>query len=317
MSPRARVFAITAAAAVLVVGATTGITLWQTRDETTTKPRSAAGKPQPGIPPLLFDFGVRNDQESADLARGARLLKKGERALALQAFERYDSVQAKLGEAFARWPDGSLDAVRDLAGQNPDDPVAQLHLGIAQYWSGRNADAVKTFEEVDRRFPDSPSAVDAENILYSNRFVPNLPLMIAPIALPEAPTLRAQLEAARGDPLVYGFMLWRLDRRLSARHQLDLAAHRAPNDPLVLTLDAVAHFAKPDPTPAFARLGPLSGRFPRAAVVHLHLGLLLLWTKELEKARRQFRATVDAEPNSAYARQAKRLLSALPKDGTK
>src|SRR5436305_15275680 len=151
MSPRARVNAVVAAAAVLVVGAVVGVTVLQTRGSQTTEP-GAVAKPRAGIPLLLFDYGTRNDAETRDLARGAALLKQGKRVQAAALFTRYHSVQAQLGAAFARWPD--LDAVERIAARNPGSPVAQLHLGLAFLWAGRNADAAKTLEQVDSRFAD-------------------------------------------------------------------------------------------------------------------------------------------------------------------
>jgi tetratricopeptide (TPR) repeat protein len=316
MSARTRVFAVVGLAAAAVVAAVVGVTLLQTRGESTTAP-GAVTKPRAGVPPLLFDFGVRDDAEARALARGAQLLKQGRRAQAEAVFAGDRSLQGRIGAAFARWPDGSLDAVKRLVASNPRSPVAQLHLGLALYWSGRSADAVKAFQQVDSRFPDSPSAVDAEDILYANRFVPGLPYMIGNVDLPRAPSVAAQLEAAKASPLEYGVMLWRLDRRISARHALDAAAAAAPDDPLVRTFDAVSHFTKKDPTPAFARLGPLAGRFPHAAVVRLHLGLLLLWQKEVRKASAQLRLAAAEEPNSLYASEAEKLLSALVPNGTK
>jgi Flp pilus assembly protein TadD len=322
MGPRARVYAVVAAAAVVVVGAVVGVTLLQTRGSHTTAP-GAVTKPRAGIPPLLFDFGLRSDAQSRDLARGAALLKDGKRAPAEALFGRYHSLQAQLGEAFARWPD--LDAVQQLAAQHPESAVAQLHLGLAQFWAGRDGDAARTLQDVDRRFPDSPSAVAAEDILYATRFIPGLPYIIVPASIPAASTLAGQVArakvlsrtaGARGK-LVYGVMLWRLNRRVSARRQLDAAAKLAPNDPEILTADAVSHFTKRNPTAAFGRLGPLTGRFPRAAVVRFHLGLLLVWSKQVERGAAQLRLAARQEPKSVYAEQAKKLLSALVPNGTK
>jgi Flp pilus assembly protein TadD len=162
-------------------------------------------------------------------------------------------------------------------------------------------------------------------VLFAGRYVPGLPYIALPVGLPHAPTLarqlaRAELLSRRGGAqgkLVYGLMLWRLDRRVSARRQLDAAAQLAPNDPAILTAAAVSRFTKRNPAAAFARLGPLSGRFPHAAVVRLHLGLLLIWTKQVEKGARQLRLAVDEQPRSVYAEEAKRLLSALVPNGTK
>ena len=325
MSDRTRVFSIVAAAAVVVVAAVVGATLWQTRGETTTA-SAATAKPRTGIPPLLFDFGLRDDAEARDLARGAQLLKQGKRAQAEALFARHHDVQAQLGTAFAHWPDGSLDTVKSIVAAHPDDAVAQLHYALALYWSGRNADAAKTFQLVDRRFPDTPSAVDAEDILYGATMpIPGLPYIIVPVSPPKAATFAEQVaiaaRAARKPSaeakLLYGIMLWRLDRRLSARSELDAAAKLAPDDAATLTAAAVSHFTKRQPAAAFARLGPLSGRFPKAAVVRLHLGILLLWTKQLGKAKTQLELAVSDQPRSGYATEAKKLLSALVPNGTK
>jgi len=316
MTPRARVLAVVAAAAAVVVAVVVGGTWLQSRGERTTAPGSVA-HPRSGTPPLLFDFGTRNDAETRELSAGAALLRRGKKAQAAAIFGRYHSLQAQLGSAFATWPNGSLDSVKQIVAANPHSPVAQLHLALALYWSGRNADAVKAFQQVDSRFPDSASAVSAEDLLYANRFVPGLPYMIAPLSLPEAPTLAAQLEKAKASPLVYGVMLWRLDRRISARHALDRAAAQAPQDPVAQTLDAVSYFTKKNPRAAFARLGPLTGRFPKSAVVRFHLGLLLIWEKEVRKGVKQLRLAAADEPGSVYATQAKKLVSALVPNGTK
>src|SRR4051812_1947514 len=322
MGPRARVNAVVAAAAVLAVGAVVGVTLLQTRGSETTA-AGAVSKPRAGIPLLLFDFGLRNDAEVRDLARGAQLLKQGKRAPAEALFARHHSLQAQIGAAFARWPD--LDTVKELAAAHPDSPIAQLHLGIALLWAGRNADAVRALEDVDTRFPDAPSAVDAEDVLYAGRDVPGLPFIVVPARLPAAPTLAQQVAiAARAATkpnaqarLVYGVMLWRLHRRVSARRELEAAATLAPPDPAILTAAAVSPFTKRNPVAAFGRLGPLTGRFPGAAVVRLHLGLLLVWTRKVEKGAAQLRLAVRQEPKSVYAEQAKKLLSALVTNGTK
>jgi hypothetical protein len=64
-------------------------------------------------------------------------------------------------------------------------------------------------------------------------------------------------------------------------------------------------------------LGPLTGTYPKAAVVRLHLGELLLWTKQVKKGEQQLRAAVAVQPGSVYAASAEKILEALRKDGTK
>ena len=317
MSPRARVFAAVGVAAVAVAGATVGIAWFQARG-----PSANAVHPRSGVPPLFFDFGVRSDTEARALARGAQLLKAGKRTQAAAVFGRYHSLQAQIGQTFAKWPD--LAAVESLAAHHESSPVMRLHLGLALLWAGRSNDALTTLQEVGTQFPDSQSAVDAEDVLYA-RDIPGLPYIIVPATIPTASTLAQQVElaarAASGADaqakLAYGLILWRLDRRVSAGREFAAAARLAPNDPDVLTALGVSRFTKADPTPAFASLGPLTGRFPKAAVVRFHLGLLLLWTRQVKKGTTQLRMVARSQPDSLYGKEAQKLLSALVPNGTK
>lgn len=317
VAPRTRVYATVLAVAALVVGGVVSVTWLQSRGQTT----SSALKQGKGIPPLLFDYGLRADAETRDLARGAALLKAGKRTQAEAVFARYHDVQAQLGAAFAKWPD--VDAVEKIAAQNPHSAVAQLHLGLALAYAGRDTDAVNALKRVETEFPDSPSSVDAENLLYS-RDIPGLPYLIVPVGTPTAPTLEEQVAiAARAAQaggaqakLRYGVMLWRLQRRVSAHRWLDAAAKLAPS-PETLTAAAVSAFTKRNPVAAFGRLGPLTGRYPKAPVVRFHLGILLLWTRQLGKARTQLQTVVASQPDSLYGKEAEKLLSALGPNGTK
>jgi predicted Zn-dependent protease len=325
MTPRARVLAIVAAAAAIAVAGTVGITWLQTRGETTTEPGSVA-TPRAGNPPVTFDFGVRDDLEAKALLQAQGMLdaKQPDTSGALAIFDRYHSVEAQIGAAFARWPDGGLDTLKQLVASHPKSAPAQLHLGWALLWSGRNADAARQFQRVDSAFPDTPEAVTAENILYS-KMAPNLPLIVTGLELPSASTAAAQLRdlarsAAAGDAdakLRYGFALWSLRRRVSAERQFSAAARLAPRDPLAQSLAAVGRFTKRSPVAAFSRLGPLTGTFPRASAVRFHLGVLLLWTGSVAKGKKQLALAVRYEPGSPWAKAARALLSALPKDGTK
>src|SRR2546421_6847511 len=175
MSARARVLAIVAVAAAAAVAGTVGVTLLQTRGESTERP-GAVTKPRAGIPPLFLDFGVRDDPEARALRRAATLLNDGERRRAAARFARYRSLPAQIGAAFARWPDGGLDELKRLVASHPDSPLAQLHLGFAYLWAGRVGDAGDTLDRVAARYPDAPEAVEAEDFLYP-RVAPNLPLI--------------------------------------------------------------------------------------------------------------------------------------------
>jgi tetratricopeptide (TPR) repeat protein len=323
MTPRARVAAIVAVAACVTAGAVVGVTLLQTRGASTTAPGSVT-KPRAGIPPLFLDFGVRDDAEARDLSRAADLLAKKRVAPARAIFSRYHSLPAQIGTAFATWPDGGLDTLKRLAGQNPQSALAAFNLGWAYYWSGRIGDAVSTWRRVTTKYPDSPESVQAENLLYP-KFAKDLPFLVLPVTLPSAPTRAAQLhelevDARRPDEaakLRYGLALWQLWRRVSAERQFAAAARLAPRDPAARAAAAVARFTKRAPVRAFARLGPLTGVFPRSAAVRFHLGVLLVWTGEAKKGLAQLRLAVADEPNSLYGREARKLLSALVTHGTK
>lgn len=321
MSPRTRVLAVVAAAAAAAAAGTVGVTLLQTRDESTTATASVS-KPRTGRPPLWFEFGVRRDREARELTRAAALLNKGKRRPAEAIFSRYDSLQAELGDAFARWPETGLDDVKRIVAAHPG-PVAQFHLGWAYLWAGRTGDAVATWQRVASQYPDSPEAVEVENVLYKNSAAPGLPFIVTPLSLPplSAASLRALgRDARRPDArakLRYGVALWQLWRRVSAERQFAAAAKLAPHDPTARTLAAVGAFTKRAPVRAFGRLGPLTGEFPKAAVVRFHLGVLLIWTKKVEEGLAQLRLAVVDDPHSVYAKEAKALVSALPKHGTK
>ena len=324
MAPRTRVLAIVGAAAVLAVAGTVTVTWLQARGGTTHAAAAVVSKPRSGRPPLTFDFGVRNDAEVRALAQAAALYRAGKVRAARAIFDRHHSVDAQLGSAFARWPDGSLEAVERIVAAHRHSPAARLQLAWALLWAGRNADAVKQFRIVDTQYPDAPESVTAENVLYPGMAI-DLPPLILGLGLPRAPTAADQLRelmaaAKRRDvdaKLRYGLALWTLHRRVSAERAFTEAAALAPGNAVAQTAAAVGLFTKRNPVRAFARLGPLSGRFPDAAVVHLHLGTLLLWTGSVGKAPAQLRLAVREAPGSPFAAAAGQLLQLLQKDGTK
>jgi predicted Zn-dependent protease len=284
-------------------------------------------KPRAGAPPLWLDFGLRTDPATQALHRAQRLYTQKHRAQAEAIFSHYRSLDAQVGAAFARWPDGSLDSMKRLVASHPRSSLAALHLGWALYWSGRDADAVAAWRRAEQLEPDSPAAVDAQTALHPEMF-PGLPYILTAVPvppavakLPPADELRALARrAGRPDAnakLVYGIALWNLRRPVSAARQFRAAAALAPDDPMAQTAAAVGAFSKDQPVRAFGRLGPLTGRFPQAAVVRFHLGVLLLWTRKLQKAEEQLRLAVSAGPSSVFAMQAKRLIALLPHGGTR
>ena len=315
-SPRTRVLAIVAAVAAVAAGLTVGVTVL-----TATHPGEAAPKARPGTPPLVLDLGVRIDGEARALRRAARLYASGRRRQAAQVFEAYDSLQARVGLAFARWPDDSLRRVEQLASEASGSAFAQLHLGFAFFWTGHGAQAVAAWRRAVRAQPDSASAVEADTLLHPN-FARGLPAFVPTFGPPPGLSrlspprqLRALASAARRRDahakILYGVALQHLGRPLSAERQYTAAAELAPNDPQAQTAAAVGSFTKAAPVTAFSRLGPLTRRFPHAATVRFHLGLLLLWTGRLEAARIELRKAVADDPNGPLGREARLLLARL------
>ena len=325
-SQNRRVVVIVALAALVAAAGVVGATLLQTRGESTTVP-GAVTKPQPGDPPLKLDFGLESSAEARALTRAQALYNGNHVAQAAAIFARYHSLEAQIGSAYAAWSKDGFATMKSLAAAHPASTVVLLHLGIADYWAGHNADAVAAWEKTAKVGADSPYGVAAEDLLHptlnGHRQIPGLPYLVldfgAPPAirrLPGAQQLAALARAAAKPDarakLLYGSALWSLERPLSAERQFDAAARLAPHDPVARTAAAVGLFTKANPVQAFSHLGPLTGVFPRAAVVRFHLGLLLLWSGERQKAVSQLRLAAADGPHSPYAEDARRLLSRLP-----
>ena len=323
MSPRTRIFVIAGAVAAVAAGATVALAVITSSDEEA-QPRRET--PLAGAPPLVLDLGVRVDPEARALRRAERLLDKKKRAAAGRIFRRYDSPEGQVGAAIATWNDSSLHTIERLAEERPRDSLVLLHLGYANLWAGKSEEAADAWGRASRAEPDSASAQRADDALHPD-FPPGQPLFVPSFSAPRGldrlapPAQLARLERdARGDnvraKLLYGLALQRLGHRLSARRQYDAAARLAPRDPDAQVAAAVGRFDKGRPAVAFSRLGPLTRRFPHAATVRFHLGVMLLWLAKSQpgsvaEGKRQLRLAQAEEPGSRPAREAKRLLDGL------
>ena len=275
-----------------------------------------------GVPPFVVDLGVRTDPEAAALRQAARAYSRGERRRAAWILARRMSLQARVGAALATWPVGSRARLEQLAQANPNSGAVLFHLGLARYWEGDREGAVDIWRTTRTRDPDSAYGIRATDLLF-RRFPPGLPSFIPSFRadrsvtrLPPAAQLAALERNARSRDvrakLLYGLALQRLERPISARRQYSAAALLAPRNPEALVADAVGRFDKAHPERAFSKLGPLTRRFPRAATVRFHLGVLLLWLGELAEARQQLNAVArDSRTRSVLAREANRLLTRL------
>jgi tetratricopeptide (TPR) repeat protein len=274
-----------------------------------------------GAPPLVLDLGVRTDREARDLRRAGALYAHGRRKDAARIFERSRSLQGRIGLALARWPRGTQGRLEQLSALEPRSAAVRLHLGLAYFWAGREAEAAGEWRAAARVGPDTVFAVRAGDLLHPGQ-APGLPTFVPGFPSPAAldrlePPEQLELlrrNAERPDPrakILYGVALQRLGRPVSAERVFAEAARLAPRDPEAQTAAAVGRYRKDAPERAFGRLGPLTRRFPHAATVRFHLGLCLLWLGSVPEARRQLlRARAEA-PDSALAREANDLLKRL------
>lgn len=323
MSPRARVIVFAAIAAALVVGGTVALAVVTASHKGGPE---QVQQPLTGKPPLVLDLGVRVDPEARALRRAERLYSQKRHAAAGRIFTRYDSPAAQIGAAFASWPGTSLEKLELLARDRRRDSLVLLHLGFANLWAGRREEATSAFQQASQAQPDSPSAQRADDALHPN-FPPGQPFFVPSFSPPaslgalSSPDQLAALMAAARRPdarakILYGLALQRLGHRLSARREYDAAVRLAPKDPEALVAAAVSRFDKSKPADAFSRLGPLTQRFPKAATVRFHLGLMLLWLARsqpgsVEEGKRQLRLARKQDPGSPLAREAQKLLTRL------
>jgi tetratricopeptide (TPR) repeat protein len=319
VSPRARTSIIVATIALLAAAAVAAAAVLSAEEIETDPAAESQPKPRPGSPPLELSFGIRDDNEARELRRAVQLYDEGRRAQAGRIFSRFDSLEAKLGAAFAAWP-RTEDRVEQLGALYPRSALVQLHVGLARLWAGAG-DAGGAWREARDVEPDTPYAVWADDLIHPE-LAPGLPLFTPSFRYRidgESPA--AQLNKLRASRtarglLVYGIALQRLGRPLSARRAFAGALRLAPNDVDALVADAVGRYEKSDPAGAFSRLGPLTRRFPGSASVRFHLGVLLLWQGDLREAKRQLQLAQAAEPGSRIAREAGRYRQELEKAGT-
>ena len=319
MSARARTTLLVAALAFAAAVAVGAAAVWTAEEVESRATASEQPTPRQGFPPLELSFGIRADAEADELRRATSLYEAGRRAEAARIFARHDSLEAKLGAAFSAWP-GSLARIEQLGALYPRSALVQLHLGLARFWAGTSG-ALTAWREARDVEPDTPYAVRADDLLHPE-FAPGLPGFIVSFEYElEGETPAEQLEALAADRtlrgrLLHGIALQGLGRPVSARRAFAEALELAPDDVDALVADAVGRYDKGNPSAAFSRLGPLTRRFPKAATVRFHLGLLLLWQKDVEEARRQLELARAAEPGSKIAGEATRFLDAVRKAGT-
>lgn len=319
MSSRSRTVVLVALIALLAAITVAGAAVLSAEERDSGVTTAVQPQPREGLPPLVLSLGVRDDAEAGELRRALRLYEEGRRVEARRSFARFDSLEAKLGAAFATWP-ASADRIEQLGALFPRSALVQLHVGLARFWAGTGG-ALNAWREARDVEPDTPYAVRAEDLINPELapglpvFVPSFPYRVA------GGTPREQLAVLSGDKtargrLLYGVALQRVGRPVSARRAFAEALRLDPDGVDALVADAVGRYEKSNLVAAFSRLGPLTRRFPQAATVRFHLGVLLLWQRDVKEAKRQLRLAQKSEPGSRIAREAGRYLAELAQVGT-
>jgi tetratricopeptide (TPR) repeat protein len=321
VSARARIRLIVGALALVAAAVVVGVALNGRGD----------GSPARKPPVLELSLLLGDDAEAQALRAAERAYDGGDAAAARTQFSsvlREDpaSLEAAVGAAVAAWPDATLERLRELEAAHPESALVHLHVGLSLYADGQVEEAKAEWTQAAEVEPDSPSAVRAADLLHPE-MAPGLPSFFTdlepPAGLselsPQEQLAKLRRGAERGDAdewLLYGTALQRVGRPLSARAAFDRALELAPKRLDAQVAAAVGRFDKANPSAAFSRLGPLARDHPDSAVVRFHLGVLLLWIRDIQDARNQLERAAATLPESLYSREAKSLLSRLEGIGT-
>ena len=321
MSPRTRIRLIVGGFALVAAAVVAGVAL------------IGRGDGSPGEKPPVLELSVLlgDDSEAQALRAAERSYDSGRTDDVRAQFaallrDHPESLEAAVGAAVSAWPDGTLERLRELEASHPDSALVHLHLGLALYAEGQQDEAAAEWREAVEVEPDSQSAVRAGDVLHPD-MAPGLPSFFTTLEPPPGLTGKSPQEqldgfeaAARGGGadqwILYGAALQRVGKPISARAAFDRALELAPDRLDAKVAAAVGRFDKDDPSAAFSRLGPLARDNPDSALVRFHLGVLLLWIRDVQDARAQLEKAAATMPVSLYSREAKSLLSRLEGIGT-
>jgi tetratricopeptide (TPR) repeat protein len=321
VSPRTRIRLIVGGFALVAAAVVAGVAL------------IGRGDGSPGEKPPVLELSVLlgDDSEAQALRAAERSYDSGRTDDARAQFaallrDHPESLEAAVGAAVSAWPDGTLERLRELEASHPDSALVHLHLGLALYAEGQQDEAAAEWRQAVEVEPDSQSAVRAGDVLHPD-MAPGLPSFFTTLEPPPVLTGKSPQEqldgfeaAARGGGadqwILYGAALQRVGKPISARAAFDRALEIAPDRLDAKVAAAVGRFDKDDPSAAFSRLGPLARDNPDSALVRFHLGVLLLWIRDIQDARAQLEKAAATMPVSLYSREAKSLLSRLEGIGT-
>jgi predicted Zn-dependent protease len=208
---------------------------------------------------------------------------------------------ADVRAAFARGPKTAAQGLESLAQEAPNDPVVQFNYGTALFCAGYLADADSAYRAAKTAGRDTFYEIQADVVLHPQFFRGGYPPFVSD---------------SRDPLLVQGELLQRGGHQHSAERVFARAARLHPRSDEAQVAAAVARFDMDDLSASFSRLGPLVLRFPRSQSVRFHLGLLLAWTGQRDKAVSEFRLARALGPKTTLGQRAATFLGGLVTDGT-
>jgi tetratricopeptide (TPR) repeat protein len=198
-------------------------------------------------------------------------------------------------------PGAAARRLSPLAQITPNDPVVQFNFATELFCAGYVVAAEQAYRQAKKAGRDTFYEIQADVILHPQFFSQGYP----------------QFEAQTNDPLlVQGQIQQRNGHQHSAERLYARAARRHPRDDEAQVAAAVGRFDMDDLSASFSRLGPLVRRFPRSQSVRYHLGLLLAWTGQRDRAVEEFRLARSLGPGTTLGKHASTFLAGLVTGGT-
>ncbi len=339
--PTRRLVALLVAALAAAL-ATVAVTAWTANDEVGEEVAGAAPSAEPltGRPPLLVlptpeaagkagevrraavaaAVEARPDDVEAWLALAGVEMELERREESAQAIERAaalapDDARVEAAGLTLAYdpadPQPTIDALSALAERAPDVPLVRFQLGVAQLWAGHASDAQDTLVALRDSAPEGLYRTAADDLLHP-QMAPGYPPYFTSFE-PDDGGVEALTAIAEERPSDVRAQL-QLGAALQAAGRRDDAAAA---DARALTLDpdhveaqvarAVNGFDKDDPSSSFAILGPLANDHPDVPAARFHLAVALLWLRDFERARAEFRQVEREAPGTRLARLAGEL----------
>jgi cytochrome c-type biogenesis protein CcmH/NrfG len=244
----------------------------------------------------------RRDEAAAALQRAGSLAPDDPRVEAALVTLSYDPAE----------PGVAIDELTALVERAPDASLARFQLGVAQLWAGRTQEAETTLVALRDGEAEGFYRSAADDLLHPE-MAPGYPPYFTSFD-PDAGTIE-ELQAIAADratdveaQLQLGAALQAAGRRNDAAEAYARALTLAPDSVEGQVARAMNAFDKDDPSGStFAVLGPLVRDNPDVPAARFHLGVALLWLRDVERARAELRQVEREAPDSRLAKLAKAL----------